>query len=93
MQDGIIDFIDIKLQSAEVTRYKLRSYMNTQFKAMKYAEKFIELDLRRSWLKESVDLAYYLDLIGLDVKFRLGRLIEDLYVSRRDELREREENE
>lgn len=93
MQDGFIEFIDIKLQSAEETRLNVKNYINGMYKRMMTADNLSELSIRRDFISDAICDFFIVGLLSNDVKSELIKRIDKDFWSRRGLLREREENE
>lgn len=93
MQDGFIDFIDIKLQSAEETRLNVKYCLNGMYKMFITSDNLCELSIRRDFIRHAIYDFCNVGLLNDNVKNELIRRLDKEYWSRRDELREREENE
>lgn len=93
MQDGFIDFIDIKLQSAEETRLRVKIYINGMYERMMTSDNLSELSIRSDFIRDAIYDFCNVGLLNCNVKNELLKRIDKEYWSRFDELREREENE
>lgn len=93
MQNGFIDFIDIKLQPSRVTRYVVRNYINSMYQFMMDCNEQEELSIRHGFLCEAIFAARSFGLISDNVEDSLYKKADKSFWSRSDLLREREENE
>ena len=93
MQDGFIDFVDIKLQSAEETRLNVKIYINGMYKRFITSDNLSELSIRSDFIRDAIYDFCNVGLLNDNVKNELIRRIDKEYWSRRDELIEREEKE
>ena len=87
MQNGFIDFVDIKLQSAEQTRYRAKAYLDHLYRKLLVCEDFESLCIRRNFLSESIWTAFNFGLIDSCVRDNLLKCVNSVYASRSDELR------
>lgn len=92
MQDGFIEFSDIKLQRAEETRLNVKLYLNEMHKRMMNAKSLDVLVQREDFLLDAVGVFYAIGLLNLETKEILIERINKEFMSRCDQLRERVEN-
>lgn len=91
MQNGFIDFVDIKLQSAEQTRLRVKNVIDRKYKLLCESPSEIQLTLRLNSIVDSLECAAEFELIDYSTQKELMDRIEKVYTSRRDELREEKE--
>lgn len=88
MQDGFIEFSDIKLQRAEVTRLYVKNYLNRMYERMMTSESFSELSIRHEFVCDAVYDFCNIGLLSDDVKKTLLNRVEKDYWLRRDQIGE-----
>lgn len=91
MQDGFIDFIDIKLQSAEKTRLRVKEILDRQYKKLFECQDITLLEVRVKSIVNTLEYANLFDLIEYRVEKELMERVEKVYTSRCDELRKEKE--
>lgn len=91
MQNDFIEFMDIKLQSAEQTRLKVKEHINFLYNKFLECEDLELLRIREKFLVEAIWTAFGFGLIDYSVRDGLLRNIDILYMSRCDELRKEKE--
>lgn len=87
MQNDFIEFIDIKLQSAEQTRLRVKEVLDRQYKNLFECQDITSLEVRVASIIGTLEYANLFDLIEYRVEKELMERIEKVYTSRRDELR------
>ena len=87
MQDGIIDFVDIKLQSAEQTRLKLKDRINDLYLDMCKCDNSLLLDKYHELIVELLDCACVIGLIHICNKVLITERINSVYMLRSNELK------
>ena len=87
MQNGFIDFVDIKLQSAEHTRLRVKNVIDRKYKLLCESPSEIQLTLRLNSIVDSLECTAEFELIDYNTQKRLLELVEEVYTSRCDELR------
>ena len=87
MQNGFIDFVDIKLQSAERTRLRVKEILDRQYKLLLECQDIMSLEVRVKSIARTLEYANLFDLIEYRVEKELMERVEKVYASRSDELR------
>ena len=87
MQNDFIEFIDIKLQSAEQTRLRVKEVLDRQYRKLFECQDITSLEVRVKSIVSTLEYAGLFDLIEYRVEKELMERVEKVYTSRSDELR------
>lgn len=87
MQDGFIEFSDIKLQRAEETRLNVKIYINGMYKRLVTSESLSELSIRNDFLRDAIYDFCNIGLLTNEVQNDLIKKVNKVYWLRRNQLR------
>lgn len=90
MQDEFIDFIDIKLQSAEQTRLIVKERIDLYYHKLCLSENVFQIYFYSKFLLFSLFYAYAFELISKDVMNDLQDRVKVVVLSRCDKLKKGE---